>query len=213
MFEKIESLLHQLSNNFDEIPNERKAILNKLTQYIDKKLAANESVNLVYICTHNSRRSHFGQIAAAISASHFDISNVHCFSGGTETTAFNQNAIKALQNIGFVIQTNDASSSNPIYNVAFSDKQFEVCFSKIYNHKNNPLQNFAAIMTCSEAEKNCPFIAGADTRIGTTYKDPKEADNTAEANKVYEDRFKQITTETLYAFSLLAHKKKLKNHE
>jgi hypothetical protein len=56
-------------------------------------------------------------------------------------------------------------------------------------------------MTCSDAEQNCPYIIGAEVRIGTTYNDPKIADGTSQVNSVYEERFKQIVTETLYAFS------------
>lgn len=205
MFEKIEILLRQLVNNFDEIPAERKVILQKLSVYVKEKMLANEEINLVYICTHNSRRSHFGQVAAAIAASYFKIKNVHCFSGGTQVTAFNTNAINALKKLGFEINTKESDSKNPLYQVAYSNTQFEKCFSKLYNDESNPKDNFAAIMTCSDAEQNCPFIAGAKIRIGTTYNDPKEADNTKEVNKVYVVRFKQITTETLYAFSLATH--------
>jgi protein-tyrosine phosphatase/arsenate reductase len=205
MFEKIEILLRQLVNNFDEIPAERKVILQKLSVYVKEKMLANEEINLVYICTHNSRRSHFGQVAAAVAASYFKINNVHCFSGGTQVTAFNTNAINALKKLGFEINTKESDCKNPLYQVAYSNTQFEKCFSKLYDDESNPKDNFAAIMTCSDAEQNCPFIAGAKIRIGTTYNDPKEADNTKEVNKVYVERFKQITTETLYAFSLATH--------
>jgi protein-tyrosine phosphatase/arsenate reductase len=205
MFEKIETLLRQLVNNFDEIPAERKVILQKLSVYVKEKMLANEEINLVYICTHNSRRSHFGQVAAAIAASYFKIKNVHSFSGGTQVTAFNTNAINALKKLGFEINTKESDPKNPLYQVAYSNTQFEKCFSKLYDDESNPKDNFAAIMTCSDAEQNCPFIAGAKTRIGTTYNDPKEADNTREVNKVYVERFKQITTETLFAFSLVTN--------
>jgi len=201
MYSQIEALLQQLEEKFDEIPIERKLMLNKLSVYINENVLLNKDINLVYICTHNSRRSHFGQIAAAISASYVGINNVHCFSGGTEATAFHQNAISALKKLGFIIQTKDATLLNPLYHVAYSDKQFEVCYSKTYDHESNPKQNFAAIMTCSDAEQNCPFIPGATIRIATTYKDPKEADGTNDPIKVYIERFMQITSEMLYVFS------------
>lgn len=208
MFEKIEILLRQLVNSFDQIPKERKVLLQKLSAYIKEKMLANEDINLVYICTHNSRRSHFGQVAATIAASYFKIKNVHCFSGGTQVTAFNTNAINALKELGFEINTKESDPKNPLYQVAYSNTQFEKCFSKLYDDESNPKDNFVAIMTCSEAEKNCPFITGAKIRIGTTYKDPKEADNTEEVINTYVERFKQITTETLYAFSLITQQLK-----
>ena len=43
----------------------------------------------------------------------------------------------------------------------------------------NPKSDFAAIMTCSDAEQNCPFIPNVALRIGTTYEDPKKSDGTS----------------------------------
>jgi len=201
MNKKFEPLILELKSHFDEIPSERKLILDKLSNYLRHKIITNKNINLVYICTHNSRRSHFGQIAAAIAASYYNVINLYSFSGGTEVSAFNSNAIKALQNIGFEINMIAPNSKNPVYQIEISKTQSIKCFSKLYDDEHNPKENFAAIMMCSEAEQNCPLITGAEIRIATSYKDPKEADNTPEVIKVYEDRFKQIATETLYAFS------------
>lgn len=203
MYNKIEVLISELKNGFDKIPAPRKSVLKKLSEYIGQKKNNDKHIQLVYICTHNSRRSHFGQIAAAIAASHHKINNVFTFSGGTEVTCFNQNAIKALKSLGFKINCAETNSSNPVYEVIYGENQSTHCFSKLFNDEINPKSHFAAIMTCSEAEQNCPFISGAEIRIGTTYEDPKIADNTIEVNKVYENRFKQIATETFFAFSLI----------
>ena len=78
-----------------------------------------------------------------------------------------------------------------------------VCFSKTYDDAENPQKEFAAIMTCSDAEENCPFIPGVELRIGTTYDDPKSFDNTPEQDAKYDERCKQIALETLYVFSKL----------
>jgi len=55
---------------FDTIPINRKALLDKITQYIRNKKEQNKPINLVYICTHNSRRSHFGQVWANVAANY-----------------------------------------------------------------------------------------------------------------------------------------------
>ena len=47
MFEKIEILLRQLVNNFDEIPAERKVILQKLSVYVKEKILANEIMDRI----------------------------------------------------------------------------------------------------------------------------------------------------------------------
>ena len=202
MFDVLKNHCDQLVNQFDTIPSERKELLSKISDYIQYKKDGNLPINLMYVCTHNSRRSHFGQIWAAVAASFFGIENVDTFSGGTEATAFNPNAIQALKETGFVISTEELST-NPIYKVAFGTRetQFTTCFSKVYDDNFNPSSNFAAIMTCSDAEQNCPFIPGVELRIGTTYSDPKAFDGTPQQAEKYLERSNQIARECLYVFS------------
>ncbi len=200
MFQPIKERCAALANNFKEIPAERKLLLEKVADYIKTKQANKEAVNLIYVCTHNSRRSHLGQVWAAVAAAYYGVENVSTFSGGTEATAFNPNAIAALTAAGFRINKTD-ESNNPVYEVFFAEDQFSTCFSKVYNHEENPMQNFTAIMTCSDADENCPFIPGCDLRIGTTYNDPKAFDNTILQNEKYTERSNQIGMECLYVFS------------
>ncbi len=204
MFQPIKERCAALANNFKEIPAARKQLLEKIADYIKPKHAANEAINLIYVCTHNSRRSHLGQVWAAVAAAYYGVNNVHTFSGGTEATAFNPNAINALTAAGFTIQKTDESNS-PVYNVFFADDKFSTCFSKLYNHEVNPTQNFVAVMTCSDADENCPFIPGCDLRIGTTYNDPKAFDHTILQNEKYTERSNQIAMECLYVFSKVAN--------
>lgn len=202
MRQSIRAFLRNIENDFAAIPDERKKILQKIADFIQTRYDKNQPINLVYICTHNSRRSHFGQVAAAIASSYYNIDNVATFSGGTEATAFNPNAINALKTIGFEINS-DGKESNPVYQVNFGKALSTKCFSKVFDDAANPKTDFAAIMTCSDAEQNCPFISGATLRIGTTYEDPKKSDGTNLQDETYLARFKQIATETLYAFSLV----------
>lgn len=208
MFEQIALLCSNLSKNFDSIPVERKQLLAQLANYIVLKMRQEEPVNLEYVCTHNSRRSHFGQVWAAVAAAHYGCANVHTFSGGTEATAFNKNAIEALISSGFVINK-DSNEENAVYKVQFGEKLFTNCFSKVVNHASNPKANFAAIMTCSDADENCPFIPGVELRIGTTYEDPKVADGTPQQAEKYKERSLQIATECLYLFSRVHQQQKV----
>jgi protein-tyrosine phosphatase/arsenate reductase len=200
MYPEIKKYCDELVASFDEISDERKVLLEKISNYIKLKKEQKLTVNLVYVCTHNSRRSHFGQVWAAVAANYFGIANVSTFSGGTEATAFNQNAIDALILVGFKV-TKVEESKNPLQIVTFGEHLFTACFSKEYNHFTNPSNNFAAIMTCSDAEENCPFIPGVELRIGTTYDDPKAFDNTPKQAEMYKKRSQQIALETLYVFS------------
>jgi protein-tyrosine phosphatase/arsenate reductase len=197
------ALAQSLTERFERIPAERKAILAKIAAYVSAKYAQDAPVNLVFICTHNSRRSHFGQVAAAVAAEFYAIDRVRVFSGGTEATAFHPNAIKALRDLGFSVHTDDEHSKNPVWTVRFGEHSATRCFSKTFDDPANPDSAFAAIMTCSDAEENCPFVPGTELRIGTTYQDPKASDGSPAQDQTYRERFEQIATEMLYAFSLV----------
>lgn len=197
---KIQDTCLELTQQFDVISLERKQLLDKISDFIQQKKNQNQVIQLVYVCTHNSRRSHFGQIWAAVAAEYYGVNNVSTFSGGTEATAFNPNAIQALQGLGFVI-TKMESTDNPKYDVDFGGSKSSICFSKVYDNSSNPTSNFAAIMTCGDAEENCPFIPGVDLRIGTTYDDPKMFDGTELQEEKYIERALQIGLEILYVFS------------
>lgn len=201
MYPVIYQLAQSLEKEFDLIPEERKETLLKLSAYIKQQNLAKKPSYLVYICTHNSRRSHFGQVAAAVAAEYYEQYNVQSFSGGTEVTAFNPNAIDALNSLGFVVEAQDDDLSNPLYQVNFGNGLYANCFSKLYNSEANPPSNFVAVMTCSDAEKNCPFIPNVDLRIAVTYEDPKKSDGTPEQEATYMARFKQIARETFFVFA------------
>ncbi|MCB0730777.1 MAG: protein-tyrosine-phosphatase, partial [Ignavibacteriae bacterium] len=64
--------ISELEKRFHEIPTERKKLLNQFAQYISGKLKSDEEINLIFICTHNSRRSHMSQIWAQTSAEYFN---------------------------------------------------------------------------------------------------------------------------------------------
>jgi protein-tyrosine-phosphatase len=160
-----------------------------------------EKAKLIYICTHNSRRSHFGQIWAATAAEYYGISNVESYSGGTESTAFNERSVAAVRRAGFeVMKTTEGT--NPIYHAKYDEngKQI-VAFSKKYNDAANPQNDFCAIMTCNSADQACPVVFGASLRVATQYEDPKAFDDTPKEANMYDERCKQIATETLYLFS------------
>ena len=203
LYPKIKTHCDRLTSEFDFISDDRKVLLQKVSEYIQQKIDADLPVQLMYVCTHNSRRSHFGQIWAAVAANYFNIKNVRTYSAGTEATAFHPNAITALREIGFiVVQENE--SENPMYSVKFgSPMDYVTCFSKTVNDPVNPQSDFAAIMTCSDADENCPFIPGVELRIGTTYDDPKAFDGTELQKEKYIERSLQIARECLYVFSKL----------
>jgi arsenate reductase (thioredoxin) len=195
--------VEQLTKAFDQISPERKVTLKELTQFVEGKAKAGQKAYLNFICTHNSRRSHLSQIWAQTAAHYFNVPGVVCFSGGTEATAFNPRAVKAMQDAGFSIST-FAGGENPVYEVKFSQDAPTIrAFSKKYDDPFNHTKDFAAVMTCSHADENCPLVLGATARIALTYDDPKDFDNTPQEAAKYKERVHQIGREILYAFSLV----------
>lgn len=199
MLPEIAQFISSLST--DSITEERKEVLQPLIDFIQQKTTANLAIRINFICTHNSRRSHLSQVWAQTMATYFKIKNVNCYSGGTEATALFPMVAETLKNQGFQIQKL-SETSNPVYAIKFSENEHPVIgFSKSYEDSFNPASEFAAVMTCSQADGGCPFIAGAEKRVPITFEDPKAFDNTPQQAEKYAERSIQIATELFYIFS------------
>jgi arsenate reductase len=199
VFNAIDSVISTLK--VESISKSRKGELKPLIDFVQLKVNSKEAIRINFICTHNSRRSHLSQIWAQTMAYYFNISNVFCYSGGTEATALFPMVAETLKNSGFKINT-IAETSNPIYSIKYSNNSHPIIgFSKKLDSEFNPKSGFAAIMTCSQADSGCPFIAGAEKRVPLTLEDPKAFDNTPQQAEKYEERSLQIATEMFYVFS------------
>ncbi len=199
LFKKLSSIVATIT--VEEIAEERKKTLQSLIDFIQEKVNKKEAIRLNFICTHNSRRSHFSQIWAQTMAFYFGIPNVDCYSGGTEATALFPMVIKTLQPLGFEIAAISAGD-NPIYSIKYAANEPPIIgFSKKLDHDFNPKTAFGAIMTCDSANEACPFVVGAEKRMPITFEDPKVFDNTAQQAEKYSERSVQIATEMFYVFS------------
>lgn len=209
----------KVDSNLSTIPADRKDELLALSKYIVKSLKDSQQCNLMFICTHNSRRSHMGQIWAAAAANHLGIDGVRTYSAGTEATAFNPNAIAALERTGclmehipdpILLQRLDPADAklrwidavnlnNKVIMVTYAPKAKPIfCFSKVISHPYNPSAGFGAIMTCSSADAACPTVTGANFRVALPYVDPKISDGKPEEAATYDARCLQIATEMLW---------------
>jgi arsenate reductase len=199
VFSEIEKVITEF--NFVHISKERIIVLQPLIDYIQDKVTNQREIRLNLICTHNSRRSHLAQVWAQTAAAYYSIQNVFCYSGGTEATALFPIVAQTLAQSGFKIKT-IATGDNPIYAIKYGENQNPIIgFSKTYDDDFNPQSEFAAILTCSQADVGCPFIAGAEKRIPITFEDPKEYDSTTQQAEKYQERSLQIATEMFYVFS------------
>ena len=64
----LQVIIEKAVNEFNLIPQFRKQELNLLSNYIKEK---KEIANLIFICTHNSRRSLLAQVWAQVAAHHY----------------------------------------------------------------------------------------------------------------------------------------------
>lgn len=200
MYSNLEAKIQEIRQR--PISLERKEQIEMLVTYMKDCLQQGKPLRLNFICTHNSRRSQLSQVWAQTAADYFNIP-LQSYSGGVEETAFNERAVASLQRFGF--QVNKRGHANPVYFVFHTeDSRPMIAFSKIYDNPINPHQQFAAVMTCSHADENCPFIPGASARIPLRYEDPKAFDDSPEESIQYDERSAQIGSELFYAFESLS---------
>lgn len=186
-----------------EIASTRRTLIEEAAVTIADKIRENEKLTLVYVCTHNSRRSQFSQVWSAVLANKYALSElISSASAGTETTACNERTVASLKRSGFEVSTSD-TGSNPVYNCTFEDNAPDIkLWSKTLDHPSLE-QPMIAIMTCSDADENCPFVPGAIARIRLTFEDPKISDDTATEQATYDARSAQIAAELSYLFERL----------
>lgn len=197
--------IQTFEQRFAQITVDRKVTLNtiakQLLAYIESR--GEQKSRFIFICTHNSRRSHISQLWAQVIAYYFGFENIETYSGGTEATAFFPSAVQAMENMGFQIDKT-VDQTNPIYALTFSEELPALeAYSKVYDAPDNPQEDFVAMMTCSHADENCPLILGADLRIPLLYEDPKVYDGQAIAQQKYNEKAEEIGGELTYVFSTI----------
>ena len=191
MFSSIINLINRIDNS--SISDQRKELLKPLKEYLSSKIKQKSVVNLNFICTQNSRRSQLSQVWAKIIGDFYGL-NINTFSGGIEITACNERSINSLFRLGFNIK--NLGGENPHYEIKYADKKPPITlFSKLYEDPPNPKTGFAAVICCSHADENCPFIPGVEKRISLPYEDPKTFDDTTIESKMYDQLSIQIATE------------------
>lgn len=187
----------------ENVTAERLAVLGEIADYVRSRFRAAQPARLVFICTHNSRRSHLAQVWAHVAAHHLEVAGLTTYSGGTEATAFNPQAVAALGRAGLSV-TAPQTGNNPVYQVWYSPHADPLpCFSKTFGAAPNPQRDFCAIMTCSEADQACPTVPGTDLRVALPYRDPKYADGTDREAAAYDQACSDISREMMALLSLV----------
>lgn len=192
----IDAYIQARCEQLDEIASERRAVLESLAA------AVIEHPRLVFVCTHNSRRSQLAQIWAWVAARIQGLDQVQCHSAGTERAAFAPPAIAALMRTGLQVRTGDGA--NPEIEIRVPGREETlVCSSKVLGSETLPAADFCAIMTCAQADADCPVVPGAAKRISLPYDDPKVADGKRNETTLYDERCAQIAREMFFTFDLV----------
>lgn len=194
------------ASSFEAIAPERRQDLEKMAACLRERGSKGEAMQIIFICTHNSRRSHFSQVWAQTAAAWYGVKGFQAFSGGVEVTACNGRTVAALRRAGFDVSYS-TGGKNPIYLVRYSPTAEPLrSFSKVYDNIENPKYDFVAAMTCDHADGACPLVRGAGLRVLIHYIDPKVSDGTPEEAATYDERSRQIAGEMFYLLSRIADK-------
>lgn len=199
LYSELKKTIENLNSN--QISENRLAVLQPLSQYIQERVNEDQKIRLHFICTHNSRRSHFSQVWAQTLALYFNIENVLCYSGGTAVTALFPLVAQTFKKNGFHVEK-ISRGDNPIYTIKYAENEPALIgFSKTVEDNFNPQSCFAAIMTCSHADSECPLVNGAEARFPINFEDPKAFDDSPLNVQKYNEKSLEIATELFYVFS------------
>lgn len=134
-------------------------------------------LTLLFVCTHNSRRS---QLAEAWALDVFrDVPGLRVRSCGTERTQCHPNTASALASGGWTV-TETAPGSYRVERNGISANLHSKTLDDLPSG-----ERVVAFMTCAEADEACPAILGALARIPWRYSDPKIYDGTPAALDAY----------------------------
>ena len=184
-----------LDQLFNHIPNaERKPKLEAIAQSFSKE----SELKVNFICTHNSRRSHFSEILFRTAAKYHGLKNVQTFSGGTERTALFPEVAESFKRHGFRVIPLEAHNQRAykifIENLEKVDTT-PVLFSKKYDDESNAQENYHAIMVCNSAHESCPVVHGSKQRHSLMFTDPKHSDGGSNQKDVYDKTLIMIASE------------------
>lgn len=208
LYSSLRSSVDKFHEDFDSIDELRKSHLNLLSMSLAKSIKT-DTKSIIFICTHNSRRSIMSQVWAQVAAYYYDLP-YECYSGGTEVTAFYPSAMKAIKKMGFKVEEGKKDiKSQTDYYISYAHGVNPIhAFSKKFQDAPNPSTNFNAIVNCSKADESCPSINGAVNRLLLIFKDPKKSDGTEKEEATYMKRCEQIGIEMFYLFSKVSNRLK-----
>jgi len=157
------------------------------------KSSINTYKKIVFICTHNSRRSQLCEVWGSILSKRFNL-DLFFYSAGTKKTEVYTEVIKSLQRAGLEIDMEGK--------IKLMHNQIELHSKTLDEIKED---EFIAMMTCSDAEKNCPVDQRSKKNIILFYDDPKKYDRTIHESNEYDKTCRLIASELNAIFKTLVN--------
>tara|TARA_B100001175_G_C19486594_1_gene630141 strand:+ start:731 stop:1297 length:567 start_codon:yes stop_codon:yes gene_type:complete len=155
-------------------------VISGLNKFLD------ECNTVVFLCTHNSRRSQYCEIwSKYFSSTHKN--KINFFSAGVVKTKVHKQIYKSLERVGIGVNKNLSINTETI-----SISPFSKTLSEIEEKK------FISIMTCSNSEKTCPVDTRSLINLKLFYEDPKVYDNTTQEDEEYDKTSFMIACEINY---------------
>ena len=172
---KVREHADSLTTSFDMIDEAHRLAGQKLVDWIAKNYRPGKPLEVVVVCTGNSRRSILGATMGNIAAAYYGMPEIRFHSGGTAPTAFNSRTVKTLKEIGVEVEPTgkeaargEPKTANPVYRIRWGSPgetggpSMEATeFSKHYDDPANPQSGFAALMVCGEADAGVPVRQGS----------------------------------------------------
>ena len=182
----------------EDIPPARLQVLRELADRVREREG---TARVMFVCTHNARRSHLAQVWMHAACAGAGVREIECFSAGAEVTRVHPAVLAALSHAGLRVRE-ITGGANPVVEVSGSlsrDEPRDIpplrLFSKQIDDPSNPRDGFIVVTVCSDADAACPVVRGAAARVHLPYEDPKIADGTPRELDTYGDRSAQIARE------------------
>lgn len=178
------SALHQI----ESVKGGRLDILDKIASRLTSKVKSDHKANVIFVCTHNSRRSQIAEVSLRSFLKVLQLPEINVFSCGTEKTGIPDQIVHLLNGLGFEV-SRVGEQVNVGNDIILSSKTFE--------DPGLP-PNLLAIMVCDHASESCPFVPSFSERISLEFQDPKSADGSPQETASYENAWKKISREMAY---------------
>jgi len=205
---------------------------------VREKSEDKKGVAVVFLCTHNSRRSIMCEVWLRASLALLGVQGITVRSAGTEATCVDWRTVRALKRFGFVFAQSLETTSpiptlgserstnlNPRYECVFHQKegekpmvQAETCdwpqlWSKTISESIVPNSATLVVPVCTSADEACPFLSAVSHRAPLSFPDPKTFDGTAQEICAYDTSCSDIALHMYYIADALYRTQSLQRQE